>query len=497
MNEPEKIKIENAAPVDETLPIDETSPMENELPDQETTDEETDEESMSPKTKTAIIIGLVLLGALALGWYFYHGKTNEETAAATAAADKADVVVSVRTAEAETKTIAADVSAVGTVAAVRQAVVSANMNGQIKEMRLLKDTLVRQGEVLAQIDVRDLQAQRAEAVAALSEAKLNLQSLVKSAIPAAEAQSQKDLADAQAAVNNAQALVNRRKILYEKGGIALKDLQESELTLTNAQDSLRLAQRSAAVRKGATNPIDSATAQTKIQQAEQRINTIDAQMSYAVVRAPLTGFVVEQTAFAGEYATAGAKLLTIADTGDVIVKANFADIVAADVKVGDAVAVFPADLAGEQMSGKVSQISRSSDPQNRTVEIWTNLANGAGRLRVGSSAEVRISTRTQNNAVVVPIAAVSLEASNENSGTVMTVDEENVAHETKVEIGVKTKTEAQITEGLEAGAKVVVEGNYNLPDGTKVEEKPDEEGAAADAEKKDAPTAKPTANDEK
>ncbi len=65
------------------------------------------------------------------------------------------------------------------------------MNGQIKEMRLLKDTLVRQVELIARIDTRDLQAQRAEALAALSEAKLNLQSLTKSQIPAAEAQIKK------------------------------------------------------------------------------------------------------------------------------------------------------------------------------------------------------------------------------------------------------------------------------------------------------------------
>ncbi len=476
-------------PIDKTeeKPIDESSVEEEELVDEDLSDEadkKPDDESSSPKSKAGIIVGVVLLAVFALlAWYFYFGKTTIETTAETDG-EKADVVVSVRTIRAETKTISADVSTTGTIFPLRQAVVSANMNGQIKEMGLLKDTLVRQGEILARIDTRDLQAQRAEAVAALNEAKLNLQSLTRSQIPQAEAQGQKELADAQAAANNARALVSRRKILYDKGGIALKDLQDAQLTLTNAEDSLKLAQRSTGLRKTATNPLDTATANSKIQQAEQRIKTLDTQMSFAEVRAPLTGFVIEQTAFAGEYATAGGKLLTIADTSEIIVKANFPDTVVADVKISDSAAVFPANFAGEQMSGKVSQISHSSDIQNRAVEVWVNLLNVPGRLRIGESSTVRISTKTQNNAVVVPLAAVTLESSNENSGTVMTVDKDNIAHEAKVEIGLKTKDEAQITQGLESGEKVIVEGNYGLPDGTHVEEKQDDAA-------KDAPTSKP------
>ncbi len=481
---------ESKETTEKLISSDETSLNEEKLADEdlgEELDEEADEESdesSAPKSKAGIIVGVVLLALFVLlAWYFYFGKakTADETATES---DKTEIIVSVRTAQAETKTISAEISAVGTIFPLRQAVVSANMNGQIKEMRLLKDTLVRQGELIARIDTRDLQAQRAEAVAALSEVKLNLESLTKSQIPAAEAQNQKDLADANAAVTNARALVARRKILYEKGGIALKDLQDAQLVLTNAEDSLRLAQRSTNVRKSATNPLDTATANSKIQQAEQRIKTLDAQTSLAEVRAPLTGFVIEQTQFSGEYATSGGKLLTIADTGEIVVKANFADTVVADVKVGDSAAVFPADLAGEQMSGKVSQISRSSDVQNRAVEIWVRLLNDAGRLRLNSAAEVRISTKTQNDAVVVPVTAVTLESSNDTAGMVITVDKDNIAHETKVEIGLKTKDEVQIVEGLKDGERVVVEGNLGLTDGTKVEEKQDDAA-------KDAPTSKP------
>ena len=51
----------------------------------------------------------------------------------------------------------------------------------------------------------------------------------------------------------------------------------------------------------------------------------------------------------------------------------------------------------------------------------------------------------------------------------MVVDDQNVAHETKVTIGIRTPEKIEIVEGLKGGETVVVEGNYALPDGTKVE----------------------------
>ena len=59
----------------------------------------------------------------------------------------------------------------------------------------------------------------------------------------------------------------------------------------------------------------------------------------------------------------------------------------------------------------------------------------------------------------------------------MVVDAKNVAHETRVTIGIRTPEKIEITEGLSGGETVVIEGNFALPDGTKVEvseEKTDE-----------------------
>ena len=58
----------------------------------------------------------------------------------------------------------------------------------------------------------------------------------------------------------------------------------------------------------------------------------------------------------------------------------------------------------------------------------------------------------------------------------MVVDAQNVAHETKVTIGIRTAEKIEIVEGLKGGEQVVVEGNFALPDRSKVEIAKDEEG---------------------
>src|SRR5205807_5913086 len=111
-------------------------------------------------------------------------------------------------------------------------------------------------------------------------------------------------------------------------------------------------------------------------------------LSYATIRAPFSGVISEQFQFQGEFASSGGKLLTIGDVSEVIVKAPVADTVAAQLKVGDSAKVLPQDLPGEEMTGSISLVSKSSDPQNRTVEVWVNIKNAGDRLRAHSAAKV-------------------------------------------------------------------------------------------------------------
>jgi len=392
--------------------------------------------------------------------------------------------VSVKVAKAEKSTIAAPITAVGTIWPREKADVGAKVSAQIKSMPLLKNKLVRAGEVIATLESRDLQAQRAEALAALNEARANERSLVTGTIPKTNAEDQKALNDAHAKVNDARATFERRRTLYDKGGISKKDLEASQLDLTTAENELRLQEQTVALRTRSLNPNDRALAAARTAEAQQHLATLDAQLSYATIRSPITGIVTDQFQYEGEFASAGGKLVTIADTSSVIVKAPFSDTAVAQVKTGDTVTVVPTDTSAEEMHGQVTLLSRSSDPQSRTVEVWVTLGNGDGKLRANGAAQVTIAANSKDDAIVVPTSAITLEASNATEGTVMVVDDQNVAHETKVTIGIRTPDKVEIVGGLKGGETVVIEGNYALSDGTKVE-------VATEGEKKESDEKEP------
>ena len=360
-----------------------------------------------------------------------HGAEESET----------KPVVSVRVAKASIEPIAQPIDVVGTIAARQEATISPKISAQIAQMPLLKNRAVHRGEVLAVLESRDLAAQRNEAEAAVTTAR-------------------DAVGPAEGALENARRTYERRKALYEKGGISKKDLEASQLDVVNAEGG-------------------EAAAKSRVTEAVDHLAALDAQSGYSTIRAPFDGVITEQFQYQGDFATAGAKLLTIVDASNLIVKAPLSAEAAARVHAGDAATVQPDDLPGVSLAGRVELVGQSADPQSRAVELWIPLRDP--RLRANSAARVTIASAGVANAVVVPTSAVMLDAANANSGTVMVVDAQSIAHEVHVMIGAHTRDRTQIASGLRGGESVVIEGNYGLPDGTKVSVAKDVAGASWDS----------------
>src|SRR5216110_961072 len=138
----------------------------------------------------AVIAVIIFALTILIIWRLKKSKAETEA--------EVTPVVSVKVAKAEKEPIAAQVSAVGTIWPREKADVGAKISAQIKKMALLKNRVVRAGEVIAVLESRDLQAQRAEAVAALNEARANERSVTTGTIPQTNAQDEKALRDARA-----------------------------------------------------------------------------------------------------------------------------------------------------------------------------------------------------------------------------------------------------------------------------------------------------------
>ncbi len=413
------------------------------------------------RRRSAQVVAVTLLVLVAAGWCWHRR--------ASAQPEETQIVVSVQVANAEVASMAQPIEATGIIQARQEATLSSKISGQITGMALLKNRMVRRGEVLVTLEARDLRAQRAEAAGAAREAQIGVTTTSEGTIPLTDAQDARAVRDAQATLVNARKILERRRTLYESGGISKKDLETSQLDVIKAEDDVRLAEKSAALHRGTTSPGDLATARSKAQQAADRLAALDAQAGYATIRAPFDGVVTDQFLRQGDFAAPGVRLLTISDASNVIIKAPISDEAATHVRAGDAVTVQPDDLPGSTLRAQVTLVGRSADPLSHSVELWVSLPNPGGQLRANGTARILVASGSVPDAVVVPTAAITLDATNANAGTVMVVDGQSVAHEVHVTTGSHTRERTRILSGLRGGETVVIEGNYGLPDGTRVE----------------------------
>jgi RND family efflux transporter MFP subunit len=177
-------------------------------------------------------------------------------------------------------------------------------------------------------------------------------------------------------------------------------------------------------------------------------------------------------------ANPGAPLFTVMDISSVSAHANIPQTEAAALKVGAAATITQtgSDL---EVSGKVTMVSPAVDPNSTTVQVWVAAANPGERLKPGASVRVSIVAATLPKAVVVPAAAIL--PSSDGGTSVIVAGSDSVAHEKKVQIGIREPDKVQILSGVSVGDPVVVVGGVGLQDGTKVKiEKPGEKKADDD-----------------
>jgi RND family efflux transporter MFP subunit len=113
--------------------------------------------------------------------------------------------------------------------------------------------------------------------------------------------------------------------------------------------------------------------------------------------------------------------------------------------------------------GKVILISSVVDPETRTVQVRTEVANRDGRLKPDMFANVEIVSAAKDTAISIPLSAVL----DDGGRSVVFVADGDEYKKKDVTLGIKSEDRVEITEGLAEGDKVVVKGNYLLMEQSK------------------------------
>lgn len=357
-----------------------------------------------------------------------------------------------------------------------QAAVMPKISAPVRKFLVNRGDHVRRGQLLAVLENRDLEAAAVASKGQYQQAESNYRATTTATVPEEVIKAQSDVQSAKQSLDAAQKLLESREKLFREGALARKQVDEAQVSYAQARAAYDTAQEHlrALQSVGKQEQIKGAAAQ--VDTAKGNFQAAEAQLSYSEVRSPINGVVTDRSVYAGEIAAAGSPLLTIMDVSRVVARANVPQNQAAFLKVGESATIGQTDSSVEAPA-KVIVVSPAVDPNSTTVQVWVQSTNPGERLKPGSSVRVSIVAATLQNVMVVPPAALLPSAEGGNS--VMVVGPDSVAHEHKVEVGVRETDKVQILSGVSLGDQVVTVGGVGLQDGTKVivgkpgEEKPD------------------------
>ncbi|MGH9406853.1 MAG: efflux RND transporter periplasmic adaptor subunit, partial [Terriglobia bacterium] len=298
------------------------------------------------------------------------------------------------------------------------------------------------------------------------QAQAAYQTATQVSVPEQMQSAQLSAEEARQAMDAAQKVYTSRQTLYRQGAIARNLLDQSHVAYVQASNQYQIAEThiKALQAGGHAQLLKSASAQ--LASANAAYDAAEAQLGYSEIRSSIDGVVASTPLYPGEMASAGTPLVVVMNVSKIIARGRVSPQQAAELQVGDPGTVYPSSSTTEGVDGHVSVVSPSLDPNSTTVEVWVEAANRDDELKPGSTVDVKMVAESVKNAVVVPSAAILTDS--DGKTTVMVVDQDNTAHQTPVRLGIREGDNVQVLSGVHEGERIVTEGAYGLPDGTKV-----------------------------
>lgn len=299
------------------------------------------------KKISKIWIGVAAVVALAIiAWVFSGGKKEQQ--------------VTFDTAKVEPANIKNSVTATGSVEPVTSVTVGTQVSGIISKLYVDYNSVVKKGQVIAELDKTNL-------ISELNTAKANL-------------------ASAQSTLNYEQTNYSRYATLYKKGLVSADEYDSAKLNYEKARETV--AQARETVQKAQTN------------------------LSYAIITSPIDGIVISKSVEEGQtvaasYATP--ELFTIAkDLKDMQVVADVDEADIGEVREGERVTFTVDAYPDDTFEGVVKQVRQEATTTNNVVtyEVVISAPNAELKLKPGLTASVTIFTAERQNVLSVPTKAL-------------------------------------------------------------------------------------------
>ncbi|GEA18355.1 efflux RND transporter periplasmic adaptor subunit [Moorella sp. E306M] len=351
--------------------------------------------------------------------------------------------------------LAATVEITGALVPVRVANVASKLAGQVLAVKADVGDQVKAGQVLVEIDTKELQAQLQQAEAAVR----GVQDQAEQARIGMEA-AQVAVANARVALDAAQKYYNRIKALADAGAASQSQLDDARTKLDQAKNGYEAASKQYEVAK---KQYETASG-SGLAQAQAAVNTIKVNMSNAVITSPITGVVTNRNINPGEIAapTSPLPLLTVADISTLKLQGTIGQEAVPLLSTGQKVTVTLDALPGREFTGTVTQVGPVAAATGQRFPVEISLAN-PGELKAGMTARA-VFKLTAPEGVLVPLAAVHTDGGQDY----VFVVKNGKVERRPVVLGLENEEQVMVLKGLEAGEQVAVTNVGVLQDGMAV-----------------------------
>lgn len=382
---------------------------------------------MKKISKVWIAVGVIIIVAL-MFWLLSGSKKKEE--------------VTFTKAKAAAVNIQNSITATGTIEPVTSVTVGTQVSGIVSKLYVDYNSVVKKGQVIAELDKSNLTSQLNSARASLQSAKANLQS-------------------AQSSLNYQLANYNRYKTLYEKGLISANDYESARLTYQQAVETV-------------------ASNRQQVASAQEEVTRAQTNLGYATITSPIDGVVLSKSVEEGQTVAASfstPELFTIAqDLTNMQVVADIDEADIGDVKAGERVTFTVDAYPDDTFEGTVTQVRQEATTTNNVVtyEVVISAPNADLKLKPGLTANVTIFTAERQGVMSVPSKALRYTPTAETVGNLKIVDNTHAKNKVwvidgknikavAVNTGMTDGTNTQILSGITAGTEVItgveVKGN--------------------------------------
>lgn len=401
-----------------------------------------------PRRTVIVVVAVLLVVAVVVAFAAgfiprSHRVAEMEAGAAAAASDVPAVSVQYPKVSAQSTTL----DLPGNVQPMQETALYARTSGYLKKWNVDIGGSVKAGDLLAEIDTPEVDAQ-------LRAAKATLASDVANA-----SKMELDL-------TYVSTTAKRFESLEKTNGVTPQELDMYHANVAKARTALKVAN-------------------AQVEADEANVKRLEDLQSFEKITAPFAGTITARAYDVGALinasgAAGGQPLFRIAQTDVLRVWVNVPQAYATMVKPGLGAKLLVRESPGQAFEGKVSHTAGALDTNTRTLPTEVQVPNPDGRLLSGMFCQVRFQLTNPAPPLIIPIGALISDA---QGNQVAVVDGEGVAHYKTVELGRDYGTTVEVIHGLGKTDRVITNPGQRLSDGAKVrvlsESKPQGEKSSA------------------